>query len=441
MLLASAFAGGGGCAEDGVDKGPGVRLEVLAPAESARRPDAIYYYWLSPSGVLLEGRLPEDGMLDRRGPVVATLFINTRVPLAEPRALVVRGEQAGAVVAGGALRIDPTGARQLQRQLSLGPPLPDDDADRIPDQVERNCLVPGGPTCPTPPPPDAGAPDAADAGADGPTGDAADAAGEADRPDGSAPPDAAPDSRPDLASDGAPDAGNPALAVGLVGHWRFDDGMGTVARDSSTNQNNGTLIGISATTGWVTGRVGGALEIPAADGNGVVVLPSASIETIARSFTIAAWTYRTANRPTNGGLSNVVSRRATGSADKEYFALAFIPEGRLRGFINTQLSNQPAVSSANPLPLNQWVHVAYVYNAAQLIIYVNGTQTGTTSYTQPVGMASMPLCLGCGQNQSNNGQVPDESLGGRLDELLIYNRALPADELAMLAAGAVPPPP
>jgi hypothetical protein len=171
----------------------------------------------------------------------------------------------------------------------------------------------------------------------------------------------------------------------------------------------------------------------------VVVPASASIESITRTFTIAAWTYRTAVRAS--GLSNVLSRRAAGTTDREYYALTFSDDGRMRGFINTQTS-VTNVSSQNMIPLNQWVHVAFVYNGAQLLVYVNGAAAGTANYTQAVGMSPlMPLCLGCAQNQPNNGQAPNESLGGRVDELVLYNRALPVEEIRLLAAGDIPAPP
>ena len=43
----------------------------------------------------------------------------------------------------------------------------------------------------------------------------------------------------------------------LVGHWKFDDGSGTVAVDSSGNGNDGVFVGDPQ---WVPGKLGGALE-------------------------------------------------------------------------------------------------------------------------------------------------------------------------------------
>jgi hypothetical protein len=443
MLVACVAAGGPGCA--GGETGPGVLMELVAPAEAARRPDALYYYWLTPRGVSLQGNFPDRGELPATGESLGSLFIELRAPLAEARALVVRGLRDDQVVSGGGWRIDPTGERRIYRRLQLGGPLPDEDRDGTPDLVEHNCLVPGAMSCPTPPAPDGGVPDAGDGGATGDgTPEAGPDAGDAQSGDGDVPPapDVPPEAAPDTTEAGGDtprEAGspNPVLSVGLLGHWRFDDGTGSLsARDSSTNGNTAVLVGIAPGTAWVGGAVGGALEIPT--GGGALVPNPTSLDTISRAFTIAAWTYRTANR---AGLSNVVSRRAAGTPDLEYFGLAFLNDGRIRGFINTQISVNPLVSSANPVPLNQWMHVAFVYTGIQVLIYVNGVPAGMAAYNLPVAsMSGQDLCLGCGQNKAGVSDV-DQGLGGRLDELVIYSRALPIEEIKLLAAGELPAPP
>ena len=48
----------------------------------------------------------------------------------------------------------------------------------------------------------------------------------------------------------------------LVGWWRFDEGTGTTAADSSGNGNDGTFNGDPQ---WVVGYFGGALEFDGSD--------------------------------------------------------------------------------------------------------------------------------------------------------------------------------
>jgi hypothetical protein len=72
-------------------------------------------------------------------------------------------------------------------------------------------------------------------------------------------------------------------------------------------------------------------------------------------------------------------------------------------------------------------------------LYVDGAPAGTAAYAGSVDSAVTPLCLGCAHNRPGYVDV-DEALAGRLDELLLYARALPAQEIARLAAGEVPAP-
>ena len=68
-----------------------------------------------------------------------------------------------------------------------------------------------------------------------------------------------------------------------VGMWLFDEGKGDVAKDSSGNQNDGTLKNGPK---WVTGKSGTALEFDGID-DYVEIPDSASLRV--QSFTLSAW--------------------------------------------------------------------------------------------------------------------------------------------------------
>ena len=71
---------------------------------------------------------------------------------------------------------------------------------------------------------------------------------------------------------------------GLVAYWKFDDGNGTTACDSSGNGNSGTLINGPL---WTTGRVGKALYFDGVDDN--VNVPASNSLNLTNSFTLSAW--------------------------------------------------------------------------------------------------------------------------------------------------------
>jgi len=79
---------------------------------------------------------------------------------------------------------------------------------------------------------------------------------------------------------------------GLVGHWRFNEGTGSTAKDSSPFGNNGTIHGAS----WVRGKFGYALKFDGTDD--YVDCGSDDSLNITDAITIEAWIY-----PKGAGVS------------------------------------------------------------------------------------------------------------------------------------------
>ena len=71
------------------------------------------------------------------------------------------------------------------------------------------------------------------------------------------------------------------FARGLVGHWTFDDGKGSIARDVSGRGNHGTVMGGAK---WTQGIIGGALEFDGMDD--FVSIPNESKFDITGSVTV-----------------------------------------------------------------------------------------------------------------------------------------------------------
>jgi len=67
----------------------------------------------------------------------------------------------------------------------------------------------------------------------------------------------------------------------LVGWWRFDEGSGTVAHDTSGNGNDGTFHGDPQ---WVSGFIGGALEFDGVDD----YVETGDLD-LTESFTLTFW--------------------------------------------------------------------------------------------------------------------------------------------------------
>jgi hypothetical protein len=382
------------------DAPAGVTVDLEVEKE-AFRPQFVKFHWMRPNRKPFEERLPESGDFPAGGQnPFASLFVQTVGPLHQPRGLVIRGFRDGKEVSGAILGIPPSNAAQRRLRVVLAETLPDQDMNGVPDVVDDNCFGDTGPApCQNQPVDGAGM----DAGPPPPNKDAG------------ALPDRAP---PDNGSDEG------TISQGLVGLWRFDEGAGTTATDSSGNKNDGTLRGDDLQ--WAAGRAGGgSLEIPNAQNHGVLVPPSPSIDAI-RSFTMAAWLFRTDQR---SGLANVLSRRSSGSS--EYYALAIAADGMARVYLNSQ-SSPPGLPLSSPveIPLDSWTHLAATYDGKEVHLYVNGVAVASTETTTVINGKDTSLCLGCGQNSDT---VVIEPATGRLDDVRLYSRALSAAEIAAIA--------
>jgi len=210
----------------------------------------------------------------------------------------------------------------------------------------------------------------------------------------------------------------------LVGWWRLDDGSGMIATDSSGNGNDGDLQGNPR---WVTGKIGGALQL-----NGVdeyVDVPHAEILTADNEVTVMAWI--NTERHGGPGSENWQGILAKGNSNRSYSLYTFNP-GTLH-FSTTSGGAYVGTTSSMEVPLNEWVHVCSMVIDGHHQYYINGEDAGTGgSGIQLPGDADTEN-VNIGRTQEGNGRC----FLGMIDDARIYMRGLTQDEvqLAMLGEG------
>ena len=216
------------------------------------------------------------------------------------------------------------------------------------------------------------------------------------------------------------------ITTGLVSWWKFDDGSGTSAIDSSGTGNTGTLSGSTLPT-WVSPGKIGTYDL-SFDGVGSYVDGGTSDSLlISGVVTASAWV-----------KTNVTTSRAIlakyGSSGRFNYWLSMTSTGKiyfLRGNSSPDWTN--SVTSNSSINDNKWHLVVARYDGANMEIYIDGVYDNGTPETRDAdAWAPFHFCIGrigyyCDIDYDN-------PWSGSIDDVRIYNRALSASDVAQLYA-------
>gem|GEM_PF-252587 len=210
-------------------------------------------------------------------------------------------------------------------------------------------------------------------------------------------------------------AGPVSPTTGLVGYWRFNEGSGTTATDSSGYRNHGTIHGAS----WVGGSPDGSTAL-SFDGNDFVEVPNNSSLYCSR-ITIEAW-IRPAAIYTGGDWKRDGIIVGTG----DYY-LRIDQNGRLGGWLSGLDVGEHLLGSSMLGYAGTWVHVAMTYDGTQVILYINGVRDASRADSGSTSASEDSLRIGhISRNRYFNGTI---------DEVRIHNRALDPSEFNLISAG------
>ena len=213
-----------------------------------------------------------------------------------------------------------------------------------------------------------------------------------------------------------------AQAASLAGYWKFDEGTGTTAADSSGGGHPLTLQGGAS---WTTGVVGPhALSVtPQQDAASSVPVVDTS-----NSFTVSAWV----NLSNTNGFQTFVSEDGT-QVSAFYLQL----RGDTHRFALTRLAyDSPAAfttiatSSIVPQP-GVWYLLTGEYDATAgtISLYVDGQLQQTVAAAGAPWPVSGPFAVGRGFYNGN----PTDWVSGAIDDVRAYSGTLPARQVAALA--------
>ena len=206
------------------------------------------------------------------------------------------------------------------------------------------------------------------------------------------------------------------VATGLVGAWGFNEGQGTTTTDASGSGNHGTLSGAGVT--WTASGKNGAAALSFNGSSGNVTVPNASSLNLNSSYTLEAWVKPTAL----SSYQTILIKEATsGCGYWLQTAGTAVSSGFKNGGCREHTSNSP------PLAVNQWSHLAAVFDDAAntYTLYINGTAVSTQSETTAPVPNTQALVFG----QSGCSSCGFERWRGLIDDVRIYNKARTATEV------------
>ena len=222
---------------------------------------------------------------------------------------------------------------------------------------------------------------------------------------------------------------------GLVGWWRFDEGSGTAAADSSGNGNTGTLQGPEwIAPGW--NDKGYCLEFLFADDESDLV-DLGTMDVVGAGITITAWM----NPHTfSQHDARVISKSNTAAtANGHWWMLGTNNEVNARFRLKTNESDTTLtlIDTAGVIVAQEWQFIAARWDGTTAYTYVNGVETGSAAKggTAVATDSAVPAAIG---NQPANDPDGQRAWDGLIDDVRIYDRALTMEELSEVMAGVGP---
>ena len=230
-----------------------------------------------------------------------------------------------------------------------------------------------------------------------------------------------------LGASGQPVVLGPELMRSLVAYWPLNEGVGGEAQDASARGHIGRLRNGPS---WAAGAVGRALRFDGLDD--YVWVPYHPDFDLSQGFSLVLWARLEAEPDTTPGND---WRLLVGRSGFRPYGLALEQNRKLTGSVYVG-GERRFLQSDTALPLDEWVHLAFTYDAGSgtLRLYWNGEPHAEKE--GPPGEVELqtgrPLTISLPQPE---GLEDRRAWPGRLDEIQLFDRALRPEEVQALFLG------
>lgn len=208
-----------------------------------------------------------------------------------------------------------------------------------------------------------------------------------------------------------------AIPDSAIYRYKFDEGSGSTATDS-WNGNDATVNGATYTT---TAQVGShALDFDGTDD--YVRLPDDVLDGATSEISLSYWILPDlGSGSASSGGDRVVS--ATSGSNRKTVTRWKDPDWHFGVFDGSDTLHNIAISGS--YSSGSWYHVVNVYDGADLIIYINGSEDNRTN----VGSITLQDHTEAGIGASSSGQ---EGFSGIIDDPRSYTKGLTSTEVSNL---------
>jgi hypothetical protein len=223
----------------------------------------------------------------------------------------------------------------------------------------------------------------------------------------------------------------------VVGNWQLDEGTGSIAKDSSGNNNDGELSPDAPI--WTGGRKPTSTALHFDGANYVKVVGNPPPLTVLEPSTVTVEAWIRSCGPVSGSLHYILSKGGEGCVAASY-ALYAGERGGLSFYVSHEDQAKPFFESPDAGTSvwdGNWHHVAGTYDGNTVRLYVDGHQIEDgTNVPEPTAIVyNLPV------NEFFIGSYGEEpcpfpySFTGDIAELRTWNEALAPSEVLMRAQG------
>lgn len=209
---------------------------------------------------------------------------------------------------------------------------------------------------------------------------------------------------------------------GLVLYLPFDEGSGAIAKDASGNGNDGRFQGKAS---WTTGKYGKALLVTEeAPDNMVVVKNNASLK-LTTAVSLVAWCNLEAMPDGHNSIITKAEAWMIHTSNWRGPGFEWEPLFWTPNFVAWQTKASAVVK------MNEWHHIAGVYDGSNVITYIDGKEVGRVAQTGKLASTNVDVVIGRDSRSCCNARKSKQAI----DEVTIWERALTASEVVEVMDG------